>query len=285
MLLEHLKKVVGIDFSKRSTSAAESQGKGLTGASTNNDILYAIGDIHGRQDLLSQLMELITTDISKADTGPHIHLVFLGDYIDRGPDSRGVLDDLIAYSHYPGWTAHFLRGNHEEGLLNLLRSPSEGAWWYGQGGETTLESYGLGLDPDFPNFQSLRDQLLAAMPRDHLEFLINLEPMVVLGDYAFVHAGVRPGVPLNAQSERDLLWIREPFLSAPDPGVDKIVVHGHTPIAEVEISSRRIGIDTGAWSTGRLSAVRIYQADLRIMTARGAPYTKVADLPGDSAPA
>lgn len=283
MVLGLLRKFVGLDLRRKSPDGGEDQA--WIQPSTGGAVLYAIGDIHGRHDLLTELMGLITEDISRQDVGLPVHLIFLGDYVDRGPDSRRVIEDLIAFSHYPGWTAHFLRGNHEDYLLGFLREPAQGERWISQGGKNALESYGVGIDPDFPDLPAVRERLLAAMPSEHLEFLLGLELILVLGDYVFVHAGVRPGVALDDQSETDLIWIREPFLSTTDLGVGKVVVHGHTPSTEVQIREQRVGVDTGAWMSGRLSAVRLFEGQARVLTATGEPYARVANFGKSSVPA
>jgi serine/threonine protein phosphatase 1 len=221
-------------------------------------LLYAVGDIHGRLDLLEAILELIETD---ARTSGHVErriLVFLGDYVDRGPDSRGVVDRVIG-ALPQGFDTHFLKGNHEAILLNFL----DDAWaldnWLLNGGGATMLSYGvdterlarLGVPPEI-----WRKAFAEALPEAHLRFFKSLKLSVSFGDYLFVHAGVRPGVPLGAQTEDDLIWIRAPFLEHAGP-FDKIVVHGHTPGEQPVIRANRIGIDTGAVFTGRLTALRL----------------------------
>jgi serine/threonine protein phosphatase 1 len=220
-------------------------------------LLYAVGDIHGRLDLLESLLGLIERDATSRQADQRI-LVFVGDYIDRGPDSRGVVERLIS-DPPQGFEAHFLKGNHEAILLDFL----EDAWrldhWLMNGGDATMRSYGVdterlahgGAAPE-----AWREAFAEALPATHLRFFRELQLSVSFGDYLFVHAGVRPGVPLAAQSEADLIWIRGPFLSHADP-FDKIVVHGHTPEPEPVARQNRIGIDTGAVFTGRLTALRL----------------------------
>jgi serine/threonine protein phosphatase 1 len=221
-------------------------------------LLYAVGDIHGRLDLLEAILALIEAD---AESSGHVErrtLVFLGDYVDRGPDSRSVVDRVI--SGLPqGFEAHFLKGNHEAILLNFL----DDAWsldnWLVNGGEATMLSYGvdtgrlarLGVAPGI-----WRKAFAEALPAAHLRFFKSLKLSVSFGDYLFVHAGVKPGVPLAAQTEADLIWIRGPFLDHAGP-FEKIVVHGHTPGEQPVIRANRIGIDTGAVFTGRLTALRL----------------------------
>jgi serine/threonine protein phosphatase 1 len=221
-------------------------------------LLYAVGDIHGRLDLLEAILALIEAD---AESSGHVErrtLVFLGDYVDRGPDSRSVVDRVI--SGLPqGFEAHFLKGNHEAILLNFL----DDAWsldnWLVNGGEATMLSYGVDtgrLARLRAPSEAWRQAFAAVLPEAHLRFFKSLKLSVSFGDYLFVHAGVKPGVPLAAQTEADLIWIRGPFLDHAGP-FDKIVVHGHTPGEQPVIRANRIGIDTGAVFTGRLTALRL----------------------------
>jgi len=221
-------------------------------------LLYAVGDIHGRLDLLASLLSLIELDARASRHADRRTLIFLGDYVDRGPDSRGVVERLI--TDLPqGFDTHFLKGNHEAILLDFL----DDAWrldhWLMNGGEETMRSYGVDterLAQLGAPAEAWRQAFAEALPEPHLRFFRDLQLSVSFGDYLFVHAGLRPGVPLAAQSEADLIWIRGPFLSHADP-FDKIVVHGHTPGEQPEIRANRIGIDTGAVFTGRLTALRL----------------------------
>ena len=221
-------------------------------------LLYAVGDIHGRLDLLEAILDRIEAD---ARANGHVErrtLVFLGDYVDRGPDSRGVVDRAI--SGLPqGFDIHFLKGNHEAILLSFLDDARVLDNWLLNGANATMLSYGveterlarLGVPPEI-----WRKAFAEALPEAHLRFFKSLKLSVSFGDYLFVHAGVRPGVPLGAQSEADLIWIRAPFLEHAGP-FDKIVVHGHTPGKDPVARPNRIGIDTGAVFTGRLTALRL----------------------------
>ncbi|ODA68243.1 Serine/threonine-protein phosphatase 1 [Methyloligella halotolerans] len=213
--------------------------------------IYAIGDVHGCLDLLDPLLETIAEDIA-AHPNQRAELIFLGDLIDRGPDSKAVIDRVIS-SSLPA-PASFLMGNHEEMLLKFLEKPAEGLQWAMNGGEETLRSYGIAPE-DLPRHpEAARDRLLKAMPAAHLDFYRDLQLFAARGDYFFCHAGVRPGVPLDRQDRFDLLWIREPFLGT-DEDFGKVVVHGHTPVRAVADLPNRIGIDTGGFIWGRLSAV------------------------------
>ena len=226
-------------------------------------LLYAVGDIHGRLDLLQNLLDLIDLDAQSSRHAGRRTLVFLGDYVDRGPDSRGVVERLIG-DLPEGFDAHFLKGNHEAILLDFLQDAWRLQHWLMNGGEETMVSYGVDTEQlarlGAPE-ETWRQAFAAALPEAHVRFFRSLQLSVAYGDYLFVHAGVRPGVPLAAQSEADLIWIRGPFLNHAEP-FGKIVVHGHTPGQEPVTRPNRIGIDTGAVFTGRLTALRL-QGDSR----------------------
>ncbi|HXG79205.1 MAG TPA: metallophosphoesterase family protein [Methyloceanibacter sp.] len=217
-----------------------------------------MGDIHGRLDLLEAILELIADDAAAEANAEQRTLVFLGDYVDRGPDSRGVVERLITGSTQ-GFDTHFLKGNHEAILLDFLQEAWRLDHWLLNGGEATMRSYGvdtarlalLGAPPEV-----WRQAFAECLPGAHLRFFKSLKLNVSFGDYLFVHAGVRPGVPLAAQAEADLVWIRGPFLNHAEP-FGKIVVHGHTPETMPVVRSNRIGIDTGAVFTGRLTALKL----------------------------
>jgi serine/threonine protein phosphatase 1 len=221
-------------------------------------LVYAIGDIHGRVDLLTRLLAQIEADAKRSGGVERKALVFLGDYVDRGPDSRRVVDVLLG-GLPKGFNAHFLKGNHEAMLLDFLQDPSTLGQWLANGAATTLQSYGVnvsGLARADAEPELWRDAFLARLPRTHFRFFDDLELAVSFGDYFFVHAGVRPGVPLDAQSPLDLIWIRGEFLRSKE-GFGKMVVHGHTPGAVPDLRANRIGIDTGAVFTNRLTALRL----------------------------
>ena len=227
-----------------------------------NSRLYAIGDIHGRLDLLDRAILAIQRDV--AEHGSGALTVTLGDYIDRGSASRGVIDRLIANPFPTPYVA--LKGNHEALLEAFLADPMVGMHWRRLGGLETLHSYGVpvrGLMAG-KNHAEAADRLRAALPAEHISFLQSLKTSLSHGKYFLCHAGVRPGVPLEKQSEEDLLWIRDEFLSSKlDFG--KIVVHGHTPTAEPEIMPNRINIDTGAFATGRLTCVVLDESGHRFL--------------------
>ncbi|MGA7326376.1 MAG: metallophosphoesterase [Rhodomicrobium sp.] len=221
--------------------------------------LYAVGDIHGRLDLLDALLELIVSDNAGREPKETV-VVFAGDYTDRGPDSKGVVDRLIR-GLPPGLSPIFLKGNHESFLLSFLQQPASGLNWLYNGGVATLLSYGLqkelvtkALLIGGSRLTEASERFQARLPESHLQFFEELELYHRFGDYFFVHAGVRPGVGLEDQNEEDLLWIRDEFLNWPhDFGA--VVVHGHTPVHTPEDYHNRIGIDTYAFQTGKLTAV------------------------------
>ena len=211
--------------------------------------IYAVGDIHGRSDLLRALHGKILAD-AQASAATRRLVVYLGDYIDRGADSRGVIDLLIE-GPPQGFTPVYLIGNHEEFLLRSLEDESAIRPWLMNGGQETCLSYGIDL-----RWGRLQEQLTAEIPAAHRNFLENLSYSHTEGDYFFAHAGVRPGVPLNQQEPRDLIWIREPFLSS-EADHGRVVVHGHTPTSAPVFRHNRIGVDTGACYGGALTALAL----------------------------
>ena len=229
-------------------------------------LVYAIGDIHGRADLLALLLAEIESNSARSKDAKRRTLVFLGDYIDRGHDSRRVVD-MVLGDLPAGFDAHFLKGNHEAIMLDFLDDPSYLGHWLANGADATFRSYGLdvaelvgrGAGPEV-----WRRAFLASLPETHRDFFEDLELAVSFGDYFFVHAGVRPGVPLEAQDPNDMIWIRGPFLQSEDD-FGKIVVHGHTPGRDPVIRANRIGIDTGAVYTDRLTALRLENGSRRLM--------------------
>jgi serine/threonine protein phosphatase 1 len=217
---------------------------------------YVVGDVHGRLDLLEDLLAKIHAELQHRPAGKTL-LVFVGDLIDRGPSSAQVLERLRTY-HRPGIRPVFLLGNHEEVLLRILKGEAGliTKWrWFG--GSECLRSYGV--DPDVLGRASNDDALAIvreAIPREHVEFLESFVDSCRFGDFLLVHAGVRPGIQLDQQQQSDLRWIREPFL-LDDSDHGFIVVHGHTISEEVEERPNRVGIDTGAYRTGILTALVI----------------------------
>jgi serine/threonine protein phosphatase 1 len=219
--------------------------------------------VHGRADLLAQLLARIDVDIA-ANPGPRVLPVLLGDYLDRGPHSREVLDILV--SRIRSHPMACLKGNHESFILEFLSNPAILGEWKQFGGFETLLSYGIvpPINPDEREQRELAAALESALPDTHRDFLANLRTSFTCGDYFFVHAGIRPGVPLACQHERDLLWIREEFLRHEDD-FGMVVIHGHTPVMEPDIRSNRINIDTGAYATGRLTCIVLEGESVRFL--------------------
>jgi serine/threonine protein phosphatase 1 len=217
--------------------------------------IYAIGDIHGRADLLRDVFAAIDLHLARSDRARALH-VFLGDYVDRGPASRETIDLLIDRSRRH--ETIFLKGNHEAFMLDVLQDPRRLEAWKQFGGLQTLMSYGLRpsitLDPE--EQQELVQAFDSRLPPEHRQFLAGLKLSFTCGDFFFVHAGVKPGVALRKQGEQDLLWIREEFLQY-EGSFGKYIVHGHTPVAKPDIRPNRINIDTGAYATGVLTLLTI----------------------------
>ena len=238
--------------------------------STDGQLIYAVGDIHGCYDLFKNALSLIAADCAREAMGRTAKLVLLGDYVDRGPDSAKVLQALVWLSRKSEFALHLLKGNHEQGLLQFLEQPELGDAWLSYGGAETLASYGveppaLLAGPDA--LVAARDGLLDRMPASHLQLLSELELMVVIGDYAFVHAGIRPERPLAAQTEAELLWIRGGFLDMDGP-FERVIVHGHTWLDEnPQVFEHRIGLDTGAYHTGVLTVARLDGAMVQLFRA------------------
>jgi len=217
---------------------------------------YCVGDIHGRLDLLDQLLAAIDDDLRRRPAHKTL-LVFVGDLIDRGPASAQVVERLRTYRHR-GVRPVFLLGNHEEVLLRIVGGDASLiADWLKFGGAECLKSYGV--DPrDLKNLDEAATQSIvqAAIPVEHIKFLNSFVDTCRFGDYLFVHAGIRPGIALDQQRQSDLRWIREPFLFD-DTDHGFVVVHGHTISDEIDERPNRIGIDTGAYRTGVLTALAI----------------------------
>lgn len=220
--------------------------------------IYAIGDIHGCLPLLHLLHEQIFADA--ACIAEEKWLVYLGDYVDRGPNSAGVLDALLAPPP-AGFRRIALAGNHEVMMLNFLEQPARNAAWLQFGGPETLASYGLDVKSllALPERQRVA-HLQSRIPQEHIDFLAGLPLTLSAPGLVFVHAGLRPGIAVAAQAEDDALWIRGDFFSAP-PREGLLVVHGHTPARDPVVTAGRICVDTGAFATGLLTAVKITGAE------------------------
>jgi serine/threonine protein phosphatase 1 len=216
--------------------------------------VYAIGDIHGRLDLLEELLGKIFTD-DEARRPAETLLIFLGDLIDRGPDSCGVVQRLLELSR-SDHPARFLMGNHEELFLKALDGDVAATRYLLKfGGKATVLSYGVSeSEYNEATFEDLTELIASRVPEEHRRFLQSFESRIIVGDFLFVHAGIRPGISLDEQIESDLRWIRGEFLRHTD-NHGLMVVHGHSISEEVELLHNRIGIDTGAYATGRLTCV------------------------------
>jgi serine/threonine protein phosphatase 1 len=252
-------------FRSRTQAAAPS-----APAVPDGTVVWAVGDIHGRLDLLQVLVDGIVADLRDSAATRKV-VIFLGDYIDRGPDSRGVLKLLADLAITEGIEWRFLKGNHEQAMLGFLDDPSAGPKWCEYGGDQALRSYGLRV-PDLAH----RTQAWAVVAADlrhrmtarEMAFLEDLELSITIGDYFFSHAGARPGVPLERQSPEDLMWIRQQFLNS-RTAFERVVVHGHTPTASVHADHRRIGIDTKGYHSGVLSALRLVGSERSLLQTIG----------------
>ena len=236
--------------------------------------VYAIGDVHGRLDLLVAMHRRIAAEIHQARPTDW-RVIHLGDYVDRGPDSRSVVDFLIEIrKRDPRYL--MLAGNHDIGFLDFLDAPDPDGLFMRYGGIQTAQSYGVVINEGgnawFGRSEAALRQghaaLVEAVPKSHVEFLRSLPFSVTFGDFFFCHAGIRPGIALQMQSMQDLIWIRDVFHN--HSGLHpKIVVHGHTPVPEPEVMVNRVNIDTLAWQSGTLTALVVDGADKRILVVSG----------------
>lgn len=237
--------------------------------STDGRLVYAVGDVHGYADALRRLLAEIAADAAGSAERERPLLVFVGDYVDRGPDSRAVIDTVLEAEATETFEVVALRGNHEEALERFLNEPGYAPSWIGNWGETTLASYGIAppSPDDVAACADAQARFAATFPDAHRLFLKRLPLSHAVGDYLFVHAGVRPGVALDAQAARDLIWIRREFLDS-DHDFGKVVVHGHTPSpGGPELKANRINVDTGVYFTGVLTAVRLDGGTHRFLQA------------------
>ena len=258
--LDHSSNMLGWLFGRRSETEQKSPPK-----VPRDSRIYAVGDIHGRADLLADLHGMIKAD---AKTAPARRvIVYLGDYVDRGLHSREVVDILLAHQ-LPGFETVHLKGNHEAALLDFLTDSRIGPNWLQYGGGATLLSYRVGLsgsETGGTDFIAAQQEFSHQLSPSHLTFYRSLGLTHAEGDYLFVHAGLRPSVPLDKQSADDLLWIRDDFLDfTGDFGC--VVVHGHTITDRPDVRDNRIGIDTGAFATGRLTCLVLEGAERRFLT-------------------
>ena len=246
-------------FRKRRTDPAR------TREAAGGSRIYAIGDVHGCREQLDALLARIRTDAQ--DHEGDVSLVFVGDLVDRGPDSAGVIDRLLRPFRFAE-QVHAVMGNHEEAMLAVYDGVGDVKAWLSYGGIETLESYGIDRSEQFsPGFDAAA-KMHAAIPEAHIEFLRARPDSVQIGDYLFVHAGIRPGVPIDEQSPSDLRWIRNEFLaSESDHGAT--VIHGHTIAPAPQSLSNRVGIDTGCYAGGPLTAVVLEGNERRFLQVEG----------------
>lgn len=217
--------------------------------------VYAIGDVHGRLDLLKPLMARILAD-DRSRPPADTQIILLGDLVDRGPDSYGVVE-MVRQLLHSGLGLRCIAGNHEEVFLACVEEPSAeiARFFYRIGGDATLLSYGLPQDElDALDFEALAQRIPSLVPESHVAFLRSLEDCIIIGDYAFVHAGISPKRPLAEQQTKALRWIRDDFIGHEEP-FEKMIVYGHTISESVDFGVSRIGLDTGAYASGKLTAM------------------------------
>ena len=227
--------------------------------------VYAIGDVHGCLDQLNRILDAIDRDAGSRTA--QSRLILLGDLVDRGPQSAQVIDRVLS-GDLPTGYCDFIMGNHEEVMLDCFHGSVESYHpWLQFGGAETLASYGIDRRVSSSDSFDLAAEMRKAIPTAHIEFLMSFKDYIRVGDYLFVHAGIRPGVALDQQSGRDFHWIRRDFLDATtDHGY--VVVHGHTIVPRIEFHPNRIALDTGCFLTGQLGAVAIESDTARVITAK-----------------
>ena len=229
-----------------------------------NTRVYCIGDIHGRLDLLTELIERIQTDAQQFSG--QIIIVYLGDYLDRGSQSKEVIDFILS-NEQANIQYVYLRGNHEQTLLDFLEDEAVARSWLSYGGQSTLASYDVAvtkIPTKRTELVELQSQLRTKLPDSHYRFLNKTKSFYSLGTYFFVHAGVNPNYSLANQRPEDLLWIRDEFIDAKKP-FEKIIVHGHTVTDAAELLPNRIGIDTGAYVSGILTCLVLRDNQQRLI--------------------
>lgn len=228
--------------------------------------LYAIGDIHGRADLLEQMLAAIWDDMARTDDGKNARILFLGDLIDRGPDSKTVMSLVLDLTKTQN--AICLLGNHEQLLLSALMGDKPALkGWLKLGGWQTLRSYSDAKKKKKESDTEYALRMAQDIPQSHIEFLEQLPTSHRSGTYFFAHAGVRPGVKLKRQDPHDLVWIRKPFLET-QADLGAIVVHGHSVVDNVTFFNNRIAVDTQAWKSGKLSCVRLSGEGCSVILAK-----------------
>ncbi|VAW01834.1 Serine/threonine protein phosphatase [hydrothermal vent metagenome] len=226
--------------------------------------VYAIGDVHGRNDLLQQLIEQIIADDSEQPQA-NSEIIFLGDLIDRGPDSAGVIETAMQLKQKLG-DVRFLMGNHEEVFLAAATGDEKATRFFNRiGGKETILSYPITMKEFIElDIEELAARLPELIPTEHIDFVKGFEDQIVIGDYAFVHAGIKPGVPLSEQETKHLRWVREEFIAAREP-FEKVIIYGHTISDDVVEKGNRIGIDTGAYYSGKLTALVLEGSERRYL--------------------
>ena len=257
-----------LGFGRKSVkSAANAPEFRFVPATPPGRLIYAIGDLHGRADLLRRMMEIIEEDRARQTVDPTPALIFLGDYVDRGGESRQVLSDVVKLQADSSFEVIALRGNHDQFVLDFLERPQLGRSWINYGGADTLRAFGVRPPAitDEDGWVRAADELAAAMPSEHLAFLKNTRHFATFGDYIFVHAGIRPNVALEAQDPSDLISIRAAFLSSEYAAPGRVVVFGHTPFEQPLVNHDKIGIDTGACVTGVLTALALGAGSRRFL--------------------
>lgn len=238
--------------------------RGLLPSVAKGDAIYAVGDIHGRYDLLKVMTDMIGRHAAAYRPDESYHIIFLGDIIDRGPDSARVIRSLRALSGQKKATV--LLGNHEDAMLRVIDGePGMMTQWLKFGGDATLQSFGITPPEDVSDYTRATKEMREAIPENYVEWLRRRPISVRSGDYLFCHAGIRPGVELNRQKTQDMLWIRDEFLAS-DETHGVVVVHGHSISPDVELRHNRIGIDTGAYKTGVLTAAFLIGSTCHILS-------------------
>jgi serine/threonine protein phosphatase 1 len=250
MVLDSLRKLIGgASFSRRPA------GRRRIRLSDPLPVIYAVGDVHGCLSELREAEQRIVDD--PLEKGERKLIIMLGDYVDRGPHSFGVIDHLLKPPP-AGIERICLCGNHDEAMAKFVRDPSANLSWLEMGGHAAMRSYGIDTVSLLRASRSaaLRAQLAERVPARHLAFIDALPVSVAAGTVLFVHAGVDPSLPLDQQSDTAMMWIREPFLTH-GPGFPMTIVHGHSPARDITTGPGRIGIDTAAFQTGILSVLRV----------------------------
>jgi serine/threonine protein phosphatase 1 len=231
--------------------------------------VYAIGDIHGRADLLERIHSVILDDIADAAPETKLILIYLGDYVDRGMHSKEVIDLLVNHPLEPFEIVH-LMGNHDEKMLNFVETKNPNPTWMSVGGDTTVYSYGVRVPKDILTsirFDHIQNQLREKLPMSHFKFLRNLVPSYLIGDYFFTHAGINPDRAIDDQLNGDLIWGKKSFLSS-NLNFGKTIVHGHTVGYEPVTRSNRICIDTGAFQSEVLTCLVLEKDSRRFLSTK-----------------